>query len=86
MGTLGAVFVVWLYFSMFHQFIIKKGQIISAKETKLLHSIMQILVLVIILTSFTGENLTFYWGIDVQFPLIIMTMAVVWKYLEAKRE
>jgi hypothetical protein len=86
MGILGGVFVIWLYFSMFHQFIIKKGQIISTKETKLLHSIMQILVLLIILSSFIGENLTFYWGIDVQFPLMIMTMAVVWKYINSVRE
>jgi hypothetical protein len=81
MGILGAVFVIWFYFSMFQQFKIKKGQIISTKETKLLHPIMQILALLIILSSFASENLTFYWGIDVQFAFIVTVVAVTWGYL-----
>lgn len=86
MGIWGGVFVIWLYFSMFRQFMIKKNQLVSTKETNFLRSIMQILVLSIILSSFMSENLTLYWGIDVQFPLIIMIMAVVWNYMNNVRE
>ncbi|MCZ7383415.1 MAG: O-antigen ligase family protein [Candidatus Methanoperedens sp.] len=81
MGILGAVFVIWLYFKMFTQFSIKIKQPFSTGETKLLNSIMQILVLLIIASSFSSENLTLYPGIDVQFPFIITIMAITWSYI-----
>lgn len=81
-GLLGAVFVIWIYFSMFRQFSIKKNQSYLTEETKLLYSIMQILVLLMIFSSFASENFTFYWGTDVQFPFIITIMGVTWNYLQ----
>jgi hypothetical protein len=47
---------------------------------------MQGLLIGIFISSFMSENFTFYWGIEVQFPLIMAVMAVVWNYLRALRE
>jgi len=82
LGICGAVFVIWIYFAMFKQFSIKKNRnVILLEKDKLLQMIMQILVILLILSSFMGENLTLYGGgIDVQFPFIIMLMAVSWNY------
>jgi uncharacterized integral membrane protein len=43
---------------------------------------MQVLVIILIASSFTSENLTLYPGIDVQFPFIVAIMAVTWSYLK----
>lgn len=86
MGIFGGVFVVWLYFSLFRQFMKNKDKTIFPDKTALLRSIMQIIAITIIFSSFASENLTFYWGVDVQFPLIIVVTGVVWKYLGTLEE
>lgn len=85
LGILGGIFIIWLYLAMFKQF---KAASIKAMEYKerLLVSIMQGLSIAVFISSFMSENFTFYWGIEVQFPLIVAVMAVVWNYLKSFRE
>lgn len=82
LGILGGVFMAWLYLTMFMQFKTVSIKTISHKN-KLLVSVMKLLVVIVFISSLMSENFTFYWGIDVQFPLIMALMAVVWNYLKA---
>lgn len=83
LGILGGVFVVWIYFAMFRQFrVAKTGRPHVPEKVRLLSSIMQVIAILLIASSFTGENLTLYWGIDVVFPFIIMLMAITWTHLD----
>lgn len=87
LGILGVVFVTWLYVVMFRQFSFKRNpRFIPCNKDDVLQLTMQVSVLVFVASSFSGENLTLYGGgIDVQFPFIIMLMAVTWGYLQKAR-
>jgi len=83
LGIGGGFFVIWLYWVMFRQFQKKMtNKIINKSEREdLLISIMFSIILAILISSFTSENLTLYFGIDVQFPFITVIMAITWNYL-----
>lgn len=87
LGILGVVFVTWLYVGMFRQFSFKRNpRFIPLNKDDVLQLTMQASVLVFVASSFASENLTLYGGgSDVQFPFIIMLMAVTWGYLKKAR-
>ena len=77
------MFVIWLYLKMFKGFLLSKNKKhFLAEKVNILRSMMQILVIILIASSFTSENLTLYPGIDVQFSFIVAIMAVTWSYLK----
>jgi len=83
MGVLGVVFVIWIFSAMYKQFSLLGKNTVLSKEEELLRLIMQAFVIIFIASSFTSENLTLYGGgIDVQFPFVVMLMAVTWLYFK----
>jgi len=83
LGIPGLMIVIWLYLKMFKGFLLSKNKKhFLAEKVNILRSMMQILVIILVASSFTSENLTLYPEIDVQFPFIVTMMAVTFGYLK----
>ena len=86
MGIIGAFFVIGYYILMICQFKAKYGDKGLGKRFALVREALLVIAVLMMVSSFTGENLTFYPGIDVVFPFLTMVSGVAWNYITHIRE
>lgn len=88
LGLVGAFYIIWLMIAMLRN--LKENEHIYNDEnyssSVSLYAIAKIIAIVFIISSFASENLTLYSDIDVQFPFIMMLMAVTWNFWNNRKQ